>query len=45
MDNIKVFAENEKEQETLIQTIRWYSQDIGMEFDIEKCARLILKSE
>ena len=31
--------------ETLIQTIRIYRQDIGMEFGIEKCALLIMKSE
>ena len=29
MDNIKLFGKNEKERETLIQTIRIYSQDIG----------------
>ena len=30
--------------ETLIQTARIYSQDIGMEFSIEKCAMLVMKS-
>ena len=34
----------EKEQETLILAVRIYSQDIGMEFGIEKCAILIMKS-
>ena len=34
MDDIKLFAKNEKEQETLIQTISIYSQDIGMGFGI-----------
>ena len=29
------FAKNEKELETLIQTVRIYSQDIGMEFGIK----------
>ena len=33
-----------KKLETLIQTIRIYSQDIGMKFDIEKCAMLIMRS-
>ena len=32
MDNIKLLAKNENELETLIQTIRLYSQDIGMEY-------------
>ena len=44
MDDIKLFAKNEKELETLIHTIRIYSQDIGMEFSIEKCAMLVMKS-
>ena len=35
MDDIKLFAKNEKELETLIQTMRIYSEDIGMEFGIE----------
>ena len=33
-----------KRLETLIHTIRMYSQDIGMEFGIEKCALLVMKS-
>ena len=35
MGDTKQLAENDKELETLIQTIRIYSQDIWMEFDIE----------
>ena len=35
---------NEKELETLIHTVRIYIQDIGMEFGIEKCAMLVMKS-
>ena len=44
MDDIKLFAKNEKELESLIHTVRIYSQDIGMEFGIEKCALLVMKS-
>ena len=44
MDDIKIFAKNEKELETLIHTVRIYSQDIRMEFVIEKCAMLVMKS-
>ena len=44
MDDIKLFAKNKKELETLIHTVRIYSQDIGMKFDIEKCAMLVMKS-
>ena len=36
MDDIKLFAKNEKELETLIQAVRIGSQDIEMEFGIEK---------
>ena len=43
MDDIKLFAKNEKELETLIHPVRIYSQDIGMEFGIEKCAMLVMK--
>ena len=44
MDDIKIFAKKQKELETLIQTIRIYTQDIGMEFGIEKCAMLVMKN-
>ena len=44
MNDIKLLAKNEKELETLIQVVRTYSQDIGMEFGIEKCAILVMKS-
>ena len=33
-DNIEIFAKNENELDTLIQTIRIYSQAIGMKFGI-----------
>ena len=44
MDDIKLFAKNEKELETLTHAPRIYSQDIGMEFGIEKFAMLEMKS-
>ena len=44
MDDIKLFAKNKKELETLIHAVRIYSQDIGMESGIEKCAMLVMKS-
>ena len=43
MDNIKLFAKNEKELQTLIDAVRIYSQDIRMEFGIEKYAMLVMK--
>ena len=44
VDDIKLLTKNEKELKTLIQTITIYSQDLGMEFGIEKCAMLIMRS-
>ena len=43
-DDIKLFAKNEKEPETLIHAVRIYSQDIGMEFGIGKYAMIAMKS-
>ena len=44
MDDIKLFAKNEKELETQVQAVRMCSQGIGMELGLEKCAMLIIKS-
>ena len=44
MNDIKLSIENGKELEPLIQTMRIYSEDIGMEFAIERCAMLVMKS-
>ena len=43
MDDIKLFVKTEKELETLIQVVRIYSEDVGMEFVIEKCVMMIMK--
>ena len=42
MDDLKLYAKNEKSLDSLIQTVRIFSKDIGMEFGIEKCAMLVL---
>ena len=44
MIDIKLLTNEEKELKNLIQAIRICSQHIGMEFSIEKCAMLLLKS-
>ena len=44
MDDIKLFVKNEKELEILIQTIKIYIQDTGLEFGIEKYTLPIIKS-
>ena len=44
MNDIKLFAKNEKELETLIHAVKIYSKDIRIESGIEKCAMLVMKS-
>ena len=44
MDDIKLFVKYEKELETIIKTLRIYSQDIWIEFGINKWAMLVMKS-
>ena len=41
MDHLKLYSRNEKELGSLLQAIRIFSKDIGMEFVIEKCAMLV----
>ena len=43
--DIKLFAKNEKELETLIQVLMVFSQDIGIESGIEKCVMWMKKRE
>ena len=43
MDDLKLYSRNEKELDSLVQTIHIFSKYIGMEFDIEKCAMLVLE--
>ena len=45
IDDIKLFAKNEKELKTLIHAVKIYYKDVGMEFDREKCAILIMESD
>ena len=42
-DDLKLYARNENQLDSLIQTMRIVSKDIGMKFGIEKCAVLVLK--
>ena len=43
IDDLKLYAKNEKELDSLVQTVRVFSKDIGMDFGIEKCSMLIMK--
>ena len=43
MDDLKLYSKTEKTLDSLIQTVLIFSNDIKMEFGIEKCAILVLK--
>ena len=43
MDDLKLYGKSERDLESLIQTVRIYSSDIGMDFEIEQCASLVMK--
>ena len=43
MDDLKLHSRSEKRLDSLVQTVRVFSEDIGMEFGIEKCAMLVME--
>ena len=43
MDDLKLYAKNQTEIESLIHTVRIFSDDIGMEFGLDKCATIKMK--
>ena len=43
MDDLKLYSRSEKRLDSLVQTVRVFSEDIGMEFGIEKCAMLVME--
>lgn len=43
MDDLKLYGKNEKEVDSLVQTVRVFSNDICMDFGIDKCATLVVK--
>ena len=38
MDYLKLYSRSEKGLDSLVETVRVFSEDIGIEFGIEKCA-------
>jgi len=44
MDDIKVYASNDMQQTGLLKTIKSFSDDIHMEFGIDKCAKATFKN-
>ena len=45
MDDLKLYYRSEKGLDSLLQTVRVFSEDMGMEFGIEKCAMLVMEKE
>ena len=43
MDDLKLYSRSEKGLDSLVQTVCVFSEDIGMEFGIEKCAMLVME--
>ena len=43
MDDLKLYSRSDKGLHSLVQTVRAFSEDIGMEFGIEKCAMLVME--
>ena len=43
MDDLKLYSRSEKGLDSLVQTVRVFSEHIGMEFGIEKCAMLVME--
>ena len=45
MDDLKLYASNDNELEGLLKTVKAFSDDIGMEFGLSKCAKATFKKE
>ena len=43
MDDLKLNAKSEEELQKQIQTVRTFSDDIHMEFGLDKCAKITFK--
>ena len=45
MDDLKLFSKSEKQMDTLVRTVHFFSTDVGMEFGMQKCGILTMKKE
>ena len=43
MDDLKLYSRSEKGLDSLLQTVHVFSEDIGIEFGVEKCAMLLME--
>ena len=45
MDYLKLFAKDDNDLEGLLQTVKKFSNDTGMSFALDKCAKATFKRE
>ena len=45
MNDLKLYNRSEKGLDSLVQRFRVFSEDIGSEFGVKKCAMLVMKKE
>ena len=43
MDDLKFFTKNEKELESLVETVRIFDDDIGMKFSLDKFVMMMAR--
>ena len=43
MDDLKLYAKSEIGLESLVTTVRIFSADVGMDFGVTKCAKLVVR--
>ena len=43
MDDLNLYSRSENGLGSLVQTVRVFNEDIGMEFGIERCAMLVME--
>ena len=43
MDHLKLFGKTKRDMESLINTVRLFSENVAMQFGVDKCAITVLK--
>ena len=43
MDDLKIYAKDDAELEKLLDTVKTFSDEIGMEFGLDKCVKATFK--
>ena len=43
MDDLKLYGKTEEQLEELVEVVRSFSKDIGMEFGMDKCALIVIE--